>query len=149
MLIAMPPLPVVSAKRPPNVGECLLVGQCFAHLRDTAAEKCLTLRFGIWCWQDQCSWELGGWANRENIIESEKFEDLRPSSDQKIKIIFKKSSSLFKDYSFLRTVVVHSLMILKKLSSLRRREEKYKGYLLMMFNKIEVLLMENWTHFVI
>ena len=72
-----------------------------------------------------CSWELGGWANRENIIESEKFEELRPSSDQKIKIIFKKSSSLFKDY-FLRTVVVHSLMILKKLSSLRRREEKYK-----------------------
>ena len=44
-----------------------------------------------------CSWELGGWANRENIIESEKFEELRPSSDQKIKIIFKKSSSLFKD----------------------------------------------------
>ena len=29
------------------------------------------------------------------------------------------------------------------------REEKYKGYLLMMFNKIEVLLVENWTHFVI
>ena len=49
VLVAMPPLPVVSAKMPPSVVECPLVGQYFAHLRDTAPEKCLTLRFGSWC----------------------------------------------------------------------------------------------------
>ena len=60
---------------------------CSREMFDLKIWELVLTRSRVW------SWELDGWANREKITESEKFEELRPSSDQKIKIIFKKSNS--------------------------------------------------------